>query len=378
MARTQIRAEQVQDLVIKNLQIATDAGIELSKLEEAVIQADGGQAFTGDQSMGGNKLTSVATPTADNDAVNKAYADSIASGLDVKASVRVATTANITLSGEQTIDGIAVVDGDRVLVKNQTAEEDNGIYVCSTGSWVRSDDANSDAEVNAGMFTFIEEGTANADSGWVLATDNPITVGTTELEFVKFSSAGEILAGDGLTKTGSTIDVGAGDGITVNADSIEINLDGTTLTVGGSGLKVASGGITETEINSSALGDGIAGGSGTVLSVDIASNGGLEFSGGELKVKLKSGGGIAVDGDGLYLDGASETRVVRETPTGTVNGSNQDFDLAHTPVSGSEMIFYNGILMNEGATEDYTISGTTITLADAPKTKDVILVTYWY
>jgi len=378
MARTQIRAEQVQDLVIKNLQIATDAGIELSKLEETVIQADGGQAFTGDQSMGDNKLTSVATPTADGDAVNKAYADSIASGLDIKESVRVATTANITLSGEQTIDGVAVVDGDRVLVKDQTAGEDNGIYVASTGSWVRSDDANSDAEVTAGLFTFVEEGTANADSGWVLSTNNPITVGTTVLAFTKFSTAGEIIAGDGLTKTGSTIDVGAGNGITVNADSIEINLDGTTLSLGASGIKVADAGITETQIASSALGDGLAGGSGTVLSVDIASNGGLEFSGGELKVKVKSGGGIAIDGDGLYLDGASETRVVRETPSGTVNGTNQDFDLANTPTGASEMVFYNGILMNEGATEDYTISGATITLADAPKTKDVILVTYWY
>jgi hypothetical protein len=180
-------------------------------------------APTADLSMNSQKLTNVATPTSDNDAANKAYVDAARSGLDVKASVRVATTANITLSGTQTIDGVAVIAGDRVLVKNQTTASQNGIYVCAASSWSRATDADADAEVTAGMFTFVEEGSTNADSGWVLTTDSPITVGSTSLAFTQFSGAGSITAGDGLTKTGSTIDaVGTANRITVSADAIDI------------------------------------------------------------------------------------------------------------------------------------------------------------
>jgi len=180
-------------------------------------------APTADVSMNSQKITNVATPTADNDAANKAYVDAARTGLDVKASVRVATTANITLSGEQTIDGISVVAGNRVLVKNQTTASQNGIYVCGASSWSRATDADSDAEVTAGMFTFVEEGSTNADSGWVLTTDSSITVGTTSLAFAQFSGAGQVTAGDGLTKTGNTINaVGTADRISVSSDAIDI------------------------------------------------------------------------------------------------------------------------------------------------------------
>lgn len=174
-------------------------------------------------SMNSQKLTNVATPTDANDAANKAYVDAARSGLDVKASVRVATTENITLSGEQAIDGVSVVAGDRVLVKNQSPGSQNGIYVCAAGSWSRATDADENAEVTSGLFTFVEEGTANADSGWVLTTNGAITVGTTSLAFSQFSGAGQITAGDGLTKSGNTLNVvGTADRIAANPDSIDI------------------------------------------------------------------------------------------------------------------------------------------------------------
>lgn len=180
-------------------------------------------APTASFSMNSQKIVSLADPVDPQDAATKAYVDAARSGLDVKASVRVATTANITLSGEQTIDGVAAVAGDRVLVKDQTAGAENGIYVVAAGSWSRSDDANSDAEVTSGMFTFVSEGTVNSDSGFVLTTNDTITLGTTELVFVQFSGAGQITAGNGLTKTGNTIDaVGTADRIVTNADSIDI------------------------------------------------------------------------------------------------------------------------------------------------------------
>lgn len=181
-------------------------------------------APTADVSFNSVKITNLAAPTNDNDAATKAYVDATRLGLDVKESVRVATTANITLSGTQTIDDVSLVSGDRVLVKNQSNASQNGIYVVASGSWTRAIDADTSSEVTAGMFTFVSEGTANADSGWVLTTNDTIILGTTELAFAKFSGAGQITAGNGLTKNGNTIDaVGTSGRIVVNADSIDLD-----------------------------------------------------------------------------------------------------------------------------------------------------------
>jgi hypothetical protein len=166
----------------------------------------------------GTNTTQIATT-----AFVTAAVDAARSGLDVKASVKVATTSNITLSNTQTIDGIALSVGDRVLVKDQSTASQNGIYVVSSTTWARSTDADTDAEVTSGMFTFVEQGTVNADSGWVLSTDGAIVVGTTALIFVQFSGAGQIVAGAGLTKTGNTLNVGAGTGIAVNADDVALS-----------------------------------------------------------------------------------------------------------------------------------------------------------
>jgi len=127
------------------------------------------------------------TPSAGDDMVNKTYVDSLLQGIAWKEPVRAATTANITLSGEQTIDGVAVVAGDRVLVKNQTAGENNGIYVASASSWTRAQDANSASEVDSAA-VFVKEGTANANKAFVQTADS-VTLGTTPLVFVIFSSS---------------------------------------------------------------------------------------------------------------------------------------------------------------------------------------------
>jgi len=155
------------------------------------------------------KLTGVADGVADTDAATKGQIDVAARGLDAKDSCRVATTANITLSGEQSIDSVTT-STDRVLVKNQTDAEDNGIYLSASGSWARSTDTDANAEVTSGMFTFITEGTTQASQGFVLTTDDPITVGTTDLAFSQFSGVGQITAGDALTKTGNTLNVDVG------------------------------------------------------------------------------------------------------------------------------------------------------------------------
>lgn len=160
---------------------------------------------------------------------NKAYVDSVASGLDVKKSVRVATTGAGTLSTSfangQTIDNIALVTGDRILIKDQSTGSENGIYVvASSGAPSRAFDFDTDTEVTPGAFVFVEEGDTNADSGWVLTNDGTVTVGSTALSFEQFSGAGQITAGNGLTKNGNTIDaVGTSNRIDVSANAIDIS-----------------------------------------------------------------------------------------------------------------------------------------------------------
>ena len=144
--------------------------------------------------------------------------------LDIKESCRVATTANINLSGEQSIDGVSIISGDRVLVKDQTNAVDNGIYICSSGDWLRAEDFDN-GTVSSGAFTFIEEGTTYDNNGFILSNSEPVSVGTTELSFVQFTGTGEITAGTGLTKTGNELDVIGGDGIIANADDIEVDVD---------------------------------------------------------------------------------------------------------------------------------------------------------
>jgi len=178
----------------------------------------------------------VPTPTNATDAVTKGYADALKQGLDIKDSVRVASTVNIAVAtaliNASVIDGITVATGDRVLLKDQTAGAENGIYiVVASGAASRSADADSSAEVTSGLYTFVSQGTAAASMGFVLTTADPITLATTALTFTQFSGAGQVIAGAGLTKTGNTLDaVGTANRIVVAADAIDIGTDVVTLT----------------------------------------------------------------------------------------------------------------------------------------------------
>jgi len=193
-------------------------------------------------------------------------------GLDIKDSVRAATTANITLQGLQTIDGVSLAVDDRVLVKNQTNPVLNGIYIVKAGSgaaneWLRADDA-GDGGLTAGSFTFVEEGTANGDSGWVVSTDGAITVGEDSITWTQFSGTGQIVAGNGIDKTGPTLSVVAGDGITVDGSGVSISntyagqtsIDTVgTITTGtweGSTIDVAHGGTGATTLTGYVVGNG--------------------------------------------------------------------------------------------------------------------------
>ena len=197
--------------------------------QDALRLALTGGTMSGAIAMGNSKITGLATPTADGDAATKAYVDSVAQGLDVKGSCRVGTTANITLSGTQTIDGVAVIAGDRVLVKNQSSAAENGIYVVAAGSWSRAADADTWNEL-VGAFTFVEEGTVNDNSGWVCTSPAGGTLGVTAVTWEQFSGAGQITAGAGMYKSGNTLNVGTASSarIVVGTDDIDLATTGVT------------------------------------------------------------------------------------------------------------------------------------------------------
>ena len=152
----------------------------------------------------GFKVSNLQDGTSAQDAVTKAQLDAAVQGWKWKEPVRAATTANITLSGAQTIDGVSVIAGDRVLVKNQSAGADNGIYVAASGAWSRAADYDAASELVGGT-VFVSEGTANGNSQWTMTTDAPITLGTTALVWTQAGGGTSYTAGNGILISGGVI-----------------------------------------------------------------------------------------------------------------------------------------------------------------------------
>ena len=238
-----VTSGMIADGAIVNADINASAAIAQSKVDGlttdlAAKLALAGGTMTGAIAMGTNKITGVGTPTADADAATKAYVDAATAGLNVHASVKAATTANITLASAlengDTLDGVTLATGNRILVKNQTTKSENGVYVVkASGTPDRADDYNTAGEVDAGDFIFVEAGTSNGKTGWI-QTNTVATVGSDNIEFTQFSGAGTYTAGNGLTLTGSafSIDTSITQARVANVSDTEIGyLDGVTSSI---------------------------------------------------------------------------------------------------------------------------------------------------
>ena len=227
-----------------------DTGVRTNRLDQMT-------APTGAVSLNSQKITGLADPTADADAANKGYVDGVAQGLDVKDSVVATTTANGTLStafaNGQSIDGVTLQTGDRILIKNQTTASQNGIYnVNASGAPSRATDMGTGSNA-AGAFVFVEQGTVNAENGFTCTSDTgSAVVGTNNLTFAQFSGAGQIIAGDGLDKSGNTlsVDLKANGGLVIESTEIAVKLDASSITGtlaigdGGTGATTATAALT--------------------------------------------------------------------------------------------------------------------------------------
>lgn len=276
-------------------------------------------APTGDLTVAGFKVTNLATPTAATDAATMGYVDSVATGLDIKGSVRAASTANINLASPgATIDGVTMATGNRFLAKNQTTGSQNGLYVWNGAAVAatRTTDADSNAEVTSGLYTFVSEGTANGGTGWALTTPDPITLGTTALAFTQFNGPGTIVAGTGITVTGNTVAVATtyagGTSIATVGTITAGTWQGTAVAVGFGGTGAATAAGARTNLGAigkytALIGDGTA----TTFNITQATH------------------GLAADGS-LHVATYNASTGIREYPDETVNNTNGTVTIAFT------------------------------------------------
>jgi hypothetical protein len=345
-----------------NLADTDSAGLLSSTFWNALTDATSDATASKIAKRDGNGNLKVATPTDAAHAATKGYVDAARQGLDVKQSVHAATTAPVLLAsgleaGDVIDTNVTLVAGNRVLVKDQSTASENGIYVVqASGAAVRATDANGTADtgtVSGGTFTFVEEGAVNADSGWVVSTNGTITVGTDAINWVQFSGAGSITAGDGLTKDGNTINaVGTTDRISVSANAIDISAN----YVGQSSITTL-GTITTGVWNGTdvAVTDG---GTGASDAATARTNLGIKTTAGGVTTSTSTLARVAKQGCAAHSAGVSTTTVTHNFGTTDVNvqiyevstGATVIGDVTRSNADALSVVLYGTISAN-----DYTI-----------------------
>lgn len=297
-----------------------------------------GDTMSGDLDMGGNSITNLADPVSAGDAANKGYVDSAINGLAWKDPVRVVAISDITLSGEQTIDSVAVVTGESVLVAGQTDPTENGIYVVDSGSWTRRTDADSGAKILEAA-VFVEEGTIYQDTAWVGTADSPITIGSTNLPFVQFNGAGSIIAGDALNKTGNTLNV---------------KFDNTSIDINGSNqLEVKAGGIDNSKVSASAaIAYSKLNLTGSIVNADIASAAAIARN---KLAALTANRVVVTDGSGFDTDNnsSSPSLIVNKLKFGPSSGNIVEDQYFHSIALSNNQS--SAVEVDSGITFDFSV-----------------------
>ena len=268
--------------------------IKNNAVDSTKLDGSANYSFSGQMRYTGSDANTQALAT-------RGYVDSVAAGLDPKDSCKVTTTGNITLSGTQTIDGVSVSAGDRVLVKDQTTASQNGIYICSADAWTRSTDM-AVGSAAAGASMFIEQGTLNGDMGFVCTSNKGAdVVGTNDLTFSQYTGASNITAGAALSKTGDTLNVEVDDStIEVSSDALRLKDAGIT------NAKIADGTISNGKLANSSI-SGVQLG-GNLAALSAGSTGGIvmtSYNGSsavaDISINL-DGGSLATSANGLKVD----------------------------------------------------------------------------
>lgn len=396
MAQTQINGgTQIKAGTITLDRLVSGYSIPTTNLADGAnfLKKDGSVTLTGALNLGGFAPTNSGTPSNPNDLTTKSYVDAKTAGIGGVADARVVATTNQgTLSGLLTIDGVTLVAGDIVLLTAQTTGSQNGLWTASASAWTRPAWWASASVVKEGYYFFIAEGTTYKETKWWLTTTGTITVDTTSTGFVQDTSGGAYTAGTGLTLTGGAFSVNYGTTSTTAAAGNDARITGALQTSAlGTGVQtalgVAVGSAGAPVVNGGALGTPSAG--------TLSSCSGLPAATG-LTGTLAATNFPALTGDVTTTAGSLSTTVnhtsgsgfckytdfiANETPSGTINGSNATFTLANTPatvnsaVSSLEVVL-NGVVLEGGSGNDYTLSGNTITMLLVPQTGDKLRAYY--
>jgi hypothetical protein len=392
-----IKGKQLASSTVTDRELA-DSAVTNAKLSGSISPSK--LDLTADFTFSGavNLLTA---PTSATHAATKGYVDGVKQSLDIKDSVRVATKgddlsasyANNVLTasanGAISVDDIALSAGDRILVKDQTTGSQNGIYVVTTVGdagnpfvLTRAEDFNSDDDISSGAFCFVEEGTVNADYGFVLSTNESITLDTTSLTFTQFSGAGQITAGNGLSKDGATlaIDLDADSGLAVGANGLKIDAsvlaDGAISVANDEIVFIDADGGTKREsvadLASAMAGNGISASAGQ-LSAAPLSTGCLKISAQELAVKIADTS-LSSDANGLKVGLHTNGSIAIKGADGLASAVPQTSDIGLSPAAVSTDDTDTTLAITSTPAADslvrVLVNGVAVELGDGVKTKD--------
>lgn len=320
------------------------------------IKSNGTVAMAAALAMGNNLISNLADPVSAQDGVNLRTLQSFVNGFGASKRARMIFTTNVALTGLQNSDGVTGVAGDIAWLNAQTTTSQNGFWTQNAGAWTRPVQWAA-ASTQKSFLLFIEQGTTFADTKWTVAADATV-VDTGTASAVQDTSGSTYSAGTGISLTGSVFAAKLGNGVNLDGtNSIQVLANGTSLNVTASGVKITDG--TPGQLM---LANASNAATFTTLSGDVTLT-----SAGVATVNNTAGTGFI-----------KYTNIVsNETPGGTPNGVLTAFTIAFTPQVGSLQLELNGMLLEPGAGNDYTISGTAITMLFAPIAGDKLRAYYF-